>query len=232
MTISRMSTERSEGHSRVKRGNEIKPTPEHHKNLKNQGSRKNSFNRKLRQVYARTKSFGKVMETIIQDQWESNFRPHWFITVHWNDLPTSYDAVEGHTRHLRNVFLTQLMRCGSPRDLPDPPERPSAIFFHERSPVICRNRLILPFHTHLHLGELPYPLNEQWFLKVLLTEKVAPRVEKLLKTTTKGNEGVVIKRWNPENHGFYNLKDYYRYKHHQDPDLVLDCKNSDLDFAK
>jgi hypothetical protein len=172
-----------------------------------------------------------VIQEVIQNQWETNFQPHWFITIHWNDLSTSFETVQGHTRHLRNVLLTQLMGCGSPRDLPDPPGRPSAIFFHERSPVICRNRLILPFHTHLHLGELPSPFNEQWFLKVLLMEKIAPRVQKLLKTTTKGNEGVVIKRWNPDHHEFYNLKDYYRYKHYQDADLVVDYQNSDLKFT-
>ena len=60
--------------------------------------------------------------------------------------------------------------------------------------------------------------------------QVAPRVKKLLKTTTKGNEGLVIKRWNRKHHGSYNLKDYYKYKHHQDSDLVLDCENSDLLF--
>jgi hypothetical protein len=173
-----------------------------------------------------------VLEELIRDQWETNFQPHWFITIHWNDLPTSYAQVEGHARHLRNVLLTQLMGCRSPRDLPDPPGRPSAVFFHERSPVICRNRQILPFHTHLHLGELPSPLNHQCYLQFLLTQKVAPRVQKLLKTTTKNNEGVVVKPWNHDHHGFYNLKDYYRYKHHQDSDLVLDYRNSDLRFTK
>jgi len=143
------SDERSEEHSRVKRGNEFKPTSELHKN------RKTSFNRKLQRIHSRTHSFGKVMEEVIQNQWESNFRPHWFITIHWNDLPTSYDTVEESTKHLRNVFLTKLMKCGSPKNLPDSPGRPSAIFFHERSPVICRNRLILPFHTHLHLRNFP-----------------------------------------------------------------------------
>ena len=172
------------------------------------------------------------MEKVILNQWETNFRPHWFITIHWNDLPTSYAQVEGHTKHLRNVFLTQLMRCGSPKDLPDPPGRPSAVFFHERSPVICRSRQILPFHTHLHLGELPSPLNHQWYLQYLLTQKVAPRVQKLLKTTTKGNEGVVVKPWIQDHHVFYNIKVYYRYKHHQDSDLVLDYRNSDLKFTK
>ena len=181
------SDERSEEHSRVKRGNESKPTSEPHKN------HKNSFNRKLRQVYSKTKSFGKVMETAIQNEWDSNFRPEWFITMHWNDLPTSYDTVEGHTKHLRNVLLTQLMRCGSPRDLPDPPGRPSAVFFHERSPVVCRNRLILPFHTHLHLGKIPSPQDDYAFLHLLMHHKVAPRVKKLLKTTTLHNKGLVIK---------------------------------------
>ena len=225
MTQTTISSERSEEHSRVKRGNETKPTSEPHKNPKS------SLNRKLQRIHSRTNSFGKVMEHVIQNQWETNFRPHWFITIHWNDLPTSFETVQGHTRHLRNVFLTQLMGCGSPCDLPDPPGRPSAIFFHERSPMICRSRQILPFHTHLHLGELPSPLNEQWYLDVLLKGRVAPRVKKLLKTTTKGNEGVLIKRWNQIHHGSYNLKDYYKYKYRQDSDLVLDYKNSDLKFT-
>jgi len=225
MTQTTISSERSEEHSRVKRGNETKPTSEPHKDPKS------SLNRKLQRIYSKTNSFGKVIEHVIQNQWETNFQPEWFITIHWNDLPTSFETVQGHTRHLRNVFLTQLMGCGSPCDLPDPPGRPSAIFFHERSPVICRSRQILPFHTHLHLGELPSPLNEQWYLDVLLKGRVAPRVKKLLKTTTKGNEGVLIKRWNRKHHGSYNLKDYYKYKHHQDADLVLDYKNSDLKFT-
>jgi hypothetical protein len=46
------------------------------------------------------------------------------------------------------------------------------------------------------------------------------------------NKGLVIKRWNREHHGSYNLKDYYKYKHHQDSDLVLDYRNSDLRFTK
>jgi len=218
------SDERSEEHSRVKRGNESRPTSELHH------SSRNSFNRKLQRIHSKTNFVGKVIEKVIQNQWESNFRPEGFITIHWNDLPTSYAQVEGHTKHLRNVFLTQLMRCGSSRDLPDPPGRPSAIFFHERSPAICRSRQILSFHTHLHLEKLPSPLNKQWYLDVLLKNQVAPKVQKLLKTTTKGNEGIVIKRWNQKHHGSYNLRGIYKYKYHQDSDLVLDYMNSDLTF--
>ena len=228
MTKSRTSSERSEEHSRVKRGNNTEPTAEHPKTPK---KTRTNLNQKLQRIHSKTNSFGKVMEKVILNQWETNFQPEWFITIHWNDLPTSFETVQGHTRHLRNVFLTQLMGCGSPCDLPDPPGRPSAIFFHERSPVICRSRQILPFHTHLHLGKLPSPLNEKWFLHVLLKERVAPRVQKLLKTNTERNKGIVIERWNSEHHSHYNLKDYYKYKHHQDADLVLDYKNSDLKFT-
>jgi len=74
-------------------------------------------------------------------------------------------------------------------------------------------------------------LNEKFYLHFLFRDRVAPKVQKLLKTTAKNNEGVVIKRWNRKHHGSYNLKDYYKYKHHQDSDLVLDYKNSDLRFA-
>jgi len=217
--IHKTPTERSEVDSRPKEVNQSRHT-------------RTSLNQRLHRIHQETNSNGKVLEGLIRDQWETNFQPHWFITIHWNDLPTSYAQVEGHTRHLRNFLLTQLMGCHSPRDLPDPPRRPSVVFFHERSPVICRSRQILPFHTHLHLGELPSPLNHQWCLEYLLTQKVAPRVQKLLKTTTRGNKGVVVKPWIKDHHGLYNLKDYYRYKHHQDPDLVLDYRNSDLKFTK
>ena len=52
----------------------------------------------------------------------------------------------------------------------------------------------------------------------------------LLCVPTEGNRGVVIKPWNWDHHAFYNLKDYYSYRHQQDPDLVLDYQNSDLVF--
>ena len=80
------------------------------------------------------------------------------------------------------------------------------------------------------MGALPDPLNHLWYLDHLIHQNVSPRVQKLLKTTSEGNRGVVIKPWNWDHHAFYNLKDYYTCKHHQDPDLVLDYQNSDLVF--
>ena len=96
--------------------------------------------------------------------------------------------------------------------------------------INTRGRQITAFHTHLHLGALPDPLNHLWYLDHLIQQKVSPRVQNLLKTTSEGNRGVVIKPWNWDHHAFYNLKDYYRYKHHQDPDFVIDYQNSDLRF--
>ena len=210
-------TERSEVHSRPKGVN----PQDHSRKLQNQ---------KLIRIHQKTGSFGKVQEELIRQNWETNFRPHWFITLLWNDLPTRFDTAEGHAKTFRNVFLTKLLKCNSPKRIPDPPSRPHLVFFHERKPVITKGRPITAFHTHLHLGALPDPLNHLWYLDHLIHQVVAPKVRNLLKTTTEGNRGVVIKPWVWDHHAFYNLKDYYSYRHHQDPDLVLDYKNSDLVF--
>ena len=209
-------TERSEVHSRPKGVN-----PHDHS--------RNNLNQTLTKIHQRTKSFSKIQEELIRYQWEYNFQPAWFITLEWNDLPTRFETAASHSRHFKNVFLTTLLNQHL-KNIPDPPFRPHLVFFHERKEMINRGRQILAFHTHLHLGALPDPQNHLWYLDHLIHQKVAPRVQKLLKTTTEGNRGVVIKPWIWEHHAFYNLKDYYSYKHHQDADLVLDYENSDLAF--
>jgi len=209
-------TERSEVHSRPKGVN-----PQDH-------SRTN-LNQKLIRINQRTGSHPKVLQELIRTQWETNFRPQWFITLLWNDLPTRSETATSHSRHFRNVFLTSLLDQPL-KKLPKPPSRPSLVFFHERKPVITRGRQITAFHTHLHLGPLPDHQNHLWFLDHLIHQEVAPRVRNLLKTTTEENKGVVIKPWVWDHYAFYNLKDYYRYKHHQDADLVLDYQSSDLVF--
>lgn len=210
-------TERSEVHSRPKGVN-----PKDHTRTK--------LNQRLNRIHQRTRSTPKVLQELIKDQWETNFQPQWFITLLWNDLPTKPETVISHSRHFRNVFLTTLLNQ-TLKKLPEPPSRPHLVFFHERKPVITRGRQITAFHTHLHLGALPDPLNHLWFLDHLIHQKVSPRVAKLLKTTSERNRGVVIKPWIWDHHAFYNLKDYYSYRNHQDFDLVLDYQNSDLRFS-
>ena len=187
------------------------------------------LNHSLQRIHQKTRLHPKVLQELIRDQWENNFRPQWFITLLWNDLPTRSETVISHSRHFRNVFLTSLLNQPL-KKLPEPPLRPHLVFFHERKPVIAKGRQITAFHTHLHKGALPDPLNHLWYLDHLIHQNVSPRVQKLLKTTSEGNRGVVIKPWNWDHHAFYNLKDYYTCKHHQDPDLVLDYQNSDLVF--
>lgn len=209
-------TDQREVHSRPKGVNQSRSSRSH-------------LNHRLQRIYQETRSHPKVLQELIRDQWVNNFQPQWFITLLWNDLPTRSETSISHSRHFRNVFLTTLLNQPL-KKLPEPPSRPHLVFFHERGLVTHNGRQITAFHTHLHLGALPDPLNHLWYLDHLIHQKVSPRVQRLLKTTTEGNRGVVIKPWNWDHHAFYNLKDYYRYKHHQDPDLVIDYQNSDLRF--
>ncbi len=102
------------------------------------------------------------------------------------------------------------------------------MFFRERCLVTHNGRQIPAFHTHLHLGALPDHLTHLWHLHHLINQKISPCVQRLLKTTSDGNKGVVIKPWDWNHRAFYNMKDYYRYKQHQNPGLAIDHQNSDV----
>ena len=178
-TNHQIGTEREEVHSRPTGVNRS----DHSRTLLNQ---------RLQRIHQKTRSQPKVFKELIRDQWENNFQPMWFITLLWNDLPTRSETVISHSKHFRNVFLTSLLKQRL-KKLPEPPLRPQLVFFHERKPVVRHGRQILAFHTHLHLGALPDPLNDLWYIDNLIHENVRPRVQKLLKTTSEGNRGWVIK---------------------------------------
>ena len=72
-------------------------------------SSRSLLNQKLQRIHQKTRSHPKVLQELIRDQWENNFRPQWFITLLWNDLPTRSEIVISHSRHFRNVFLTSLL---------------------------------------------------------------------------------------------------------------------------
>ena len=126
-----------------------------------QGQSRRDLNRQSIKIHQRTGSLGKVQEELLRLHWENNFRPQWFITLLWNDLPTRSETVISHSRHFRNVFLTSLLNQPL-KKLPEPPCRPHQVFFHERKLLIHEGRQILAFHTHLHLGALPDLLNHLW----------------------------------------------------------------------
>ena len=193
----------------------------------------------------------KIMDNLNREttKWILNtwdrFHPEWFVTILWNDSPTDPILAGSHTRHLRNKILcetTGIKKCGK---LPRFPHRLGMTAFQERT---INTKGQTTFHTHLHLyntrsgsAVLADPQDLLWDnpsqLHFVLRYKLGTKVQKLLKSTTKGNEGVVVERWNEEHHQTYNMKEMTRQKHRrfaracryaQDPDLLLDVMNSDL----
>jgi hypothetical protein len=138
--------------------------------------------------------------------------------------------------------VTGVSRSG---DLPGFPDRMGITTFQERT---VNQKGKVTFHTHLHFyncsrresaggGMISYP-SPIWKspedLHFLIRYKVGLRIQKLLKTTTKGNEGVVVKVWNDNLHRAYNLKEMetqnkiFILRYNQDSDMLLDVENSDL----
>ena len=104
-------------HQRRTERREVHPRPT---GVNPQGQSRRDLNRQLTKIHQMTGSFGKVQEELIRLHWENNFRPQWFITLLWNDLPTRSETVISHSRHFRNVFLTSLLNQPL-KKLPEPP---------------------------------------------------------------------------------------------------------------
>lgn len=160
------------------------------------------------------------------------YRPRWFITLLWKGSPDFIQAQE-NTRHFRNVFFRKAYHLSSPRKIKKFPYRMGTTSFQERKDILySRGSIKEVFHTHIHLYGADvgafWDRDEWWKLDWFIRSKVAPECDLLLKTTTKHNEGVVVRKWVRQDHSHYNFKDYRQHLHHQDGDLVLDYKNSDL----
>jgi len=221
MIYARNRCERSEQHSRAKRVNESRQ-------LKN-----SSGFRELRITWDST----RIHKAIIEYQFQEIFQPHWFGSIQWQSFITDYTSVVKETRHFRNKFLCYLLNT-KPKKIPNPPERPRIIWFHEKAPVLINPqeasnpRYKIAYHTHFHLEECPEPYYSWIHLDWLIRHKVAKGFHRLSTNNSSENKGFVLKPWIREHHANYNLKDYYRFKHYQDSDLVLDIENSDLEFSR
>ena len=174
---------------------------------------------------------------IIQYQFQEIFRPQWFGSIQWVPFITDYTSAVKETKHFRLKFLCTLLNK-KPKKIPNPPERPRIIFFHEKSPVLINPqqpqnpRYKIAYHTHFHLEECPQPYDSWIQLDWLIRHKVAKGFHHFSSIDSQDNKGFVLKPWIKEHHANYNLKDYYRYNHHQDSDLVLDFESSDLQFKR
>lgn len=220
MTSTRNRGERSEQHSRAERVNESRP----HKD-------RNYF-RQLRTL----QDPAKIHQAIIQYQFQEIFQPHWFGSIQWQPFISDYSSAVVEANHFRIKFFCALLNT-KPKKIPEPPERPRIIFFHEKAPVFINPqdpsnpRYKIAYHTHFHLEQCPEPYDSWIQLDWLIRHKVAKGFHRFSSSDSSENKGFVLKPWVREHHANYNLKDYYRYKHHQDADLVLDPENSDLKFT-
>ena len=167
-----------------------------------------------------------AIKTLIENQWNS-YQPSWFITIQWSPAPTTFNNASGHARHFRNKFLTAVYNCNL-KQLPEPQDRCKLIWFHERAPD-PKGRLI--YHSHLHLTPVPQ-VTTAHHLQWIIARRVAPGFHCLKHLNRTVDPGVVIRPWNHDHHAFYNLKDFYRYQHHQDSDLIVDVQMSDLMATK
>ena len=161
----------------------------------------------------------------------NQYQPDWFVTLLWNDLPTSEITSSSHTRHLRNLTLRKTTGSNSCSEIPDCPDRLGMTVFQERTESQGNK---VTFHTHLHLFNTQRRWNDEGEVYYYLRHVIGSKVMKLLKSDTPGNQGVVVKPWNEDHHKYYNLKEMERQKkkvltrYTQDKDLLLDIKNSNL----
>jgi len=175
---------------------------------------------------------------MVDYQFQEVFTPHWFGSVQWLPFITEYTAAVKEANHFRNKFLCALLET-KPTKIPEPPARPRMIWFHEKAPVLINPKETnnpkykIAYHSHFHLGECPRPYDSWMRLDWLIRNRVGKGFHRLSTNNSKENKGFVLKPWVREHHAHYTLKDYYRFKHHQDSDLVLDIsRNSDLESPK
>jgi hypothetical protein len=163
--------------------------------------------------------------------------PYWFGTIQWLPFIFTVNQAEQETRHFKNKLMMILSKVNTPKKIPNPPERPSIIFFHERKDVCINPRSRTPkfrnvYHTHFHLGQCPEEFNHLEVLNTIILKEVAKNFQRFSKANSKFNKGFVLKPWVHKRHANYNFKDYYRFAGDLDADLVLDLFSSDLKFSR
>ena len=119
------------------------------------------------------------------------YQPEWFITLLWNDCPTDPVKASSHTRILRRMMLECYFGVKNMSKVPEFPERPAMMIFHERTVSQAGK---VTFHTHMHLSNT----DGRWGSSRDIEEFVrisGANVKKLLYTTSEGNKGVESIAW-------------------------------------
>ena len=172
--------------------------------------------------------FQRSTKTIVSDVFKK-YPPDWFITLVWNDFPRDPISCVSHSRHFKNVMLSNVYNVGRCEYIPTFPRRLGMMFFHERKKYNVGDKWITVFHTHVHLyndtnkltstvgGHNKFP-----------RQQLYKHVYRLFKSDNEGFRGLDVKTWERDKHSHYNFKDLYNFKYEQDGDLVLDYENSDI----
>lgn len=203
----------------------MKRTQTNNRNIIEPDSR--SPNNSLSRAGYEIPGYARELEKQIKQQWRQ-MKPKWFITIQWTPPASDFLIAVKHSKHFRNKLLTIVYKCRLDK-LPSMSERCRMIWFHEKAQDMNGR---ITYHSHLHMSRLPDPYHSMNDIELLLTQKIKPGFRSLQHLFRIRNPSVVIKPWQYIYHSRYNLKDYYRFRHHQDADLTLDFENSDLIFTK
>ena len=157
------------------------------------------------------------------------FPPDWFITLMWNDFPRDPITCVSHTRHWKNVLLSDVYNVGRCECIPDFPRRLGMMVFHERKRHCVNGKWVTVFHTHIHLYNDTRKLTSSvGGHNKFPRRKLQRHVNRLFKGDKEGFRGLDVRKWEEDKHLSYNFKDLYEFKYEQDGDLVLDYENSDI----
>ncbi|MCT0219504.1 hypothetical protein KQ304_10945 [Synechococcus sp. CS-1329] len=166
----------------------------------------------------------------LKELYSTYSNPKWFITIEYYPIVRSFEEAVNEARYINNMLLSKMLKCNK-RKIKKHPERPLALWFHEKQNMIInqsnsRPRYGIGYHSHLHLGCCPDPYDTyNTEIKCLLGFYLTTKAQRISKNKSRFNQGVVILPWNYKRHAFYNLKDFSRFQNHQDRDLVLDIEN-------
>ena len=144
----------------------------------------------IRSRESRTMELNSGCKKWIFNTWHQ-YHPEWFITLLWNDCLTDPVKASSHTRVLRRMMLEEYFGVKNMSKVPEFPERPAMMIFHERT---FSQTGKVTFHTHMHLsntyGRSGSKRDIEEFVRIS-----GANVKKLLKTTDDGNKGVDAKAW-------------------------------------
>ena len=134
----------------------------------------------------------------------NQYQPDWFVTLLWNDLPTSEITSSSHTRHFRNLTLRKTTGSNSCSEIPDFPDRLGMTVFQERTESQGNK---VTFHTHLHLLNTQGRWNDEGEVYYYLLRQESKN--EILKSYSPENQGLTARIWGDDYLSFSTPNDIH-----------------------